>query len=87
MVDKGFIHIQPDLRQKGVKLYCPPFNTKVQFSKTDVEMTRRIASEMEQIKNFRILQGVIPLALSEFADHVFFVCTALTNLMPPLVAD
>jgi len=42
---------------------------------------------MEQIKNFRILQGVIPLALSEFADHVFFVCTALTNLLPPLVAD
>ena len=94
MVDKWFIHIQPDLRQKGVKLYCPPFNTKVQFSKTEVEMTRRIASarihverKMEQIKNFRILQGVIPLALSEFADHVFFVCSALTNLLPPLVAE
>jgi len=44
MVDKGCIHIQPDLRQKGVKLYCPPLNTKIQFSKTEVEMTRRIES-------------------------------------------
>ena len=93
MVDKGFIHIHSDLRPKGVKLYCPPFKTKTQFSKTEVECTRRIASarihverKMEQIKNFRILQGVIPLAISEYADHIFFVCAALTNLLPQLVS-
>ena len=44
MVDKGFIHIQPDLKPLGVKLYCPPFKTKQQFSKTEVETTRRISS-------------------------------------------
>lgn len=94
MVDKGFIHIQSDLKPLGVKLYCPPFKSKIQFSKAEVETTRRIASarihverKMEQIKNFRILQGVMPLAVSDFADHIFFICTAMTNLLPPLVSD
>ena len=71
MVDKGFIHLKSELAKKQVKLYCPPFKTKEQFTKEEVELTRRIASarihverKMEQIKNFRILQGVLPLALS-----------------------
>lgn len=92
MADKGFVHLHADLKNKGVKLYCPPFKTDVQFSKAQVEVTRRIASarihverKMEQIKNFRILMGVMPLALSDFAEEIFFVCAALTNLLPPLV--
>lgn len=94
MVDKGFIHIQSDLKKKGVKLYCPPFMSakRNQFSKSEVECTRRIASarihverKMEQIKNFRILQGILPISLSSKADAIFFVCSALTNLLPPLV--
>jgi hypothetical protein len=62
------IHLKSDLSKKGVKLYCPPFKTKDQFTKEEVECTRRIASarihverKMEQIKNFRILQGTLPL--------------------------
>lgn len=58
----------------------------------EVESTRRIASagihakrKMEQIKNFRILQGVIPISLCDIVDEVFFVCASLTNLLPPLV--
>lgn len=31
VVDKGFIHIQSDLKPLGVKLYCPPFKSKIQF--------------------------------------------------------
>ena len=92
MVDKGFINIKDDLHQKGVKLYCPPFLTKSQFSKKEVEMTRRIASarihverKMEQIKNFRILQGVLPLSLCDISDEIFFICAALTDLLPALV--
>lgn len=94
MVDKGFIHIANDLKCKGVKLYCPPFKSELQFSRSEVETTRRIASarihverKMEQIKNFRILQGIMPLAISDFADQIFFVCAALTNLLPPLVSE
>lgn len=92
MVDKGFIHLKPDLEKLGVKLYCPPFKTKDQFTKLEVEMTRRIASarihverKMEQIKNFRLLQGILPIALSKQANEIFHICCALTNLWPPLV--
>ncbi|WAR12334.1 hypothetical protein MAR_026514 [Mya arenaria] len=93
MVDKGFIHLKPDLVKKDVQLYCPPLKTKEQFTKEEVNVTRRIASarihverKMEQIKNFRILQSVMPLALNKIADEIFFVCGALTNLLPPLVS-
>lgn len=92
MVDKGFVHLRTDFRPKKIKLYCPPFKTNEQFTKSEVEMTRRIASarihverKMEQIKNFRILQGILPLALSDIADEIFFVCSAMTNLLPPLI--
>lgn len=94
MADKGFVHIQQDLEKMGVKLYCPPFKTKSQFSKEEVEINRRIASarihverKMEQIKNFRILQGLLPLALAPIANDLFFVCAALTNVLPPLVGQ
>lgn len=93
MVDKGFIHIPNDLKGKGVKLYCPPSKSELQFSSSEVETTRiasaRIHGErkMEQIKNFRILQGIMPHAISEFADQISLVCAALTNLLPPLVSD
>ena len=92
MADKGFINIEGDLQKLGVKLYVPPLKTNTQLSKSDVEKTRRIASarihverKMEQIKNFRILHGVLPLSLSKSANEIFFVCAALTNLLPPLV--
>lgn len=80
MVDKGFIHIQSDLKAIGVKLYCPPFKSKIQFSKGEVQTTRRIASarfhverKMEQIKKIHILQGVMPLAFNDFPDHIFLL--------------
>ncbi|WAR17919.1 hypothetical protein MAR_032513 [Mya arenaria] len=79
--------------KKDVKLYCPPFKTKEQFTKEEVNLTRRNASarthverKMEQLKNFRILQVVMPLALNKIADKIIFVCGALTYLLPPLVS-
>lgn len=90
MVDKGFT-ISELLKEKKVKLYMPPFRKENKFTKSQVETTRRIASarihverKMEQIKNYRILQGIMPLSLSGVADELFFVCAALTNLQPPL---
>ena len=89
MVNKGFIHIANDWNSKGVKLYCPPFKSELQFSRGELETTRRIASarihverKMEQINFFRILQGIMPLAISDLAEQIFFVCAALTNLLP-----
>ena len=92
--DKGFFHLNTAFKTKGIKMYCPPFMSAAikQFTKEQIEFTRRVASarihverKMEQIKNFRILQGIMPLSLSGVADSIFFVCSALTNLLPPLI--
>lgn len=94
MDDKSFIHIANGLKSKGVKRYCPPVKSELQSSRSEVETTCRIASarihvdrKMEHIKNFRILQGIMPLAISDFADQIFFVYASLTNLLPPLVSE
>ena len=75
MADEGFIHIKTYLDfKKGAKLYCPLFKTKNQFTEEEVQNTRRIASarihveKMEQIKNFKLLQGIIPLTLAPIAN-------------------
>ena len=39
MIDQGFIHIANDLKCKDVKLYCPPFKSKVQSCRWAVETT------------------------------------------------
>lgn len=46
---------------------------------------RILERKMEPINNFRILQGVIPLAISHLAEDLFLVRGALTNLLPPLI--
>ena len=70
MANKGFL-IQDLLDPLGVTLNMPPKrDSNRQLSRQEVEETRRIAEvrihverKMEQIKNFRILQGVIPACL------------------------
>ena len=66
-------------------------SSKKQMSRKQVEETRRIASvrihverKMEQIKNFRILQGVIPSSEWHHANNIVIICAVLTNLEPPL---
>jgi hypothetical protein len=87
--------LKSDLEKKNAKLYCPPFmSSKAQFSKSEVEFTKRIASarihmerKIEQTKNFRILQGVTTISLSGIFDSIFFACSALTSLLRPLVKE
>lgn len=57
-----------------------------------MEQTRRIANlrihverAMERIKNFRIIQGVMPISMSERVSKIVFVVCALCNLLPPLI--
>lgn len=92
MADKGFV-ISDLTTPKGVKLTIPPFKKKDrQFSKREVRETKNIANlrihverQMERIKNFRILQGVMPITMSHQATKIWKTCTRLTNLQPPLV--
>ena len=70
MADKGFL-ISDLTTTKGVHLIIPPFKRKKKpLSKSEVQQTRDIANlrihverEMERIKNFRILQGIMPITM------------------------
>lgn len=39
---------------------------------------------IERLKNFRILEGNIPLSMVHISDQMVEVCAALCNLLPPL---
>ncbi|XP_056000001.1 uncharacterized protein LOC130048037 [Ostrea edulis] len=91
MVDKGFL-ISDLTTPKGVEIIIPPFKRNGRFSRREVEETRRIANlrihverANERVKNFRILQGTMPITLSKVASKTFKICVALSNLQPPLV--
>ncbi len=92
MADKGFT-IEDLLEPVNIILNMPPMReSDRQLSRKEVEQTRRIAAvrihierKMEQIKNFRILQGIIPATEWHNADNIVLICAALTNLEPPLV--
>ena len=92
MADRGF-DIQDLLVEKRAILNIPPFlRDRDQLTVEEEAETRQIASvrihverAIERIKNFRILQGVIPLSLHEQLDHIWFICCILTNFLPQLV--
>lgn len=90
MADKGFL-ISDILVERGVKLIIPPLRNK-KFLRNDIEETRRIANlriyvemAIERVKNFRILQGVMPITMSRQASEIWKICASLANLQPPLV--
>ena len=88
MADRGF-DIQDELAIRGVRLNILPFlKGKSQLSESELVETRRIASvrihverAMERIKNFHILDQIIPSSMSNIA---FFVCAVLSNFRPSL---
>lgn len=93
MADKGFV-INDLTTPKGVELIMPPFKKKNrQLSKREVNQTRAIANlrihverQMERIKNFKILQGIMPITMAPQVSKIWKICVRLTNLQPQLVA-
>ncbi|XP_063418869.1 uncharacterized protein LOC134701663 [Mytilus trossulus] len=91
MADKGFTI--EDLLPADIGLNVPPrVSTKRQMSSKDFFKTTNIASarivvemKMEQIKNFNILNSGIPLSEAHLSEQIVLICTALTNLLPPLL--
>jgi len=92
MADKGFT-IGDLLAKKGAFLQIPPFlANKQQFTSTEVELTKTIARvrihverAIGRVKQFHILDPVIPISLNSSISSIFRVCCFLSNLHPPLV--
>ncbi|XP_062567145.1 uncharacterized protein LOC134229407 [Saccostrea cucullata] len=91
MGDKGFL-IADLCTPNGIHLIIPPLKKHGRLTKSEVEKTRRIANlrihverAMERIKNFKIIQGVVPISLHDKVSKIVFVVCALCNLMPPLI--
>ena len=92
MADKGFL-ISDLCTPRGVSLIIPPFNKqKKRFLPHEVEATKTIANlsihaerEIERIKNFRVLTGVVPISIASQASKIWKICVRLTNLSAPLV--
>ena len=92
MADKGF-DIRKEVEETGLKLNIPPFaKSGVQMNQHDVCLTQKIAKHrvhversIRRIKSFKILSGRIPLSMLSAIDQIWFVCSFLTNFMPPCI--
>lgn len=92
MGDKGF-DIAREVEETGLKLNIPPFaKSGCQMPKHDVLLTQKIARHrvhveraIRRIKSFKILSGHIRLALMSSIDQIWYVCSFLTNFMPPCI--
>lgn len=93
MADKGFT-IGDLLAKKEAFLQIPPFlSDKGQFNQHEIDLTKQIARvrihverAIGRVKQFHILDPVIPLSLKTRISSVFRVCCFLSNLGPPLVS-
>ena len=93
MADKGFL-IQDMLAPLGVRLNVPPvLKSNSQMAPEDVILTKKIAQlrihverAIGRVKEFRILQGVLPAAMWDSINQIVYVCCMLTNFNAPLVS-
>lgn len=92
MVDKGFT-IRKEIEDLGLQLLIPPFaSSDKQLSSADVLLTKRIACRrvhveraIARIKIFKIVSRKVQLCFFKSIDQIWFVCSSLTNFMPPLI--
>ncbi|CAC5389769.1 unnamed protein product [Mytilus coruscus] len=91
MADRGF-EIE-DILLEGITLNIPPFKrSNRQLKPNDVEDTINIAyvrihveRAIGRIKNYHILDGILPLSLSHVSNQIVKVVSFLTCFLPPVV--
>jgi hypothetical protein len=86
IADKGF-NVESLFKDIPISINIPTFRiTGQQFSREDVQETRRIASEkihveraIGRLKKFKILRNIIPITLLDSINQIHTVCCMLTN--------
>ena len=92
MADKGFSN-KDDFLFEGAQLITPEILKKdTQFTVAKNVVNAEISNArihvervIRRMKDFKILQGPIPLSLADIVDNIFVVCGCLVNLMGILV--
>ena len=92
MADKGFSN-KDDFLILGAELITPEilrkdtqFNTSKNIVNAEISNARiHVERVIGRMKEFKILQGPIPLSLADIVDQILVVCGALVNLMGILV--
>ncbi|CAC5412803.1 unnamed protein product [Mytilus coruscus] len=92
MADRSF-PIQSDLVMRQAKLIIPPpGHGSEQMTKENVLKTKAVANvrihverAISRIKCFKILKNTLPITLVPLANEIFTICSAVSNLQPPLV--
>lgn len=92
MADKGF-DIEPEVTDCKLVLNIPPFARQgFQMNEDDAMFQKKIAKHrvhveraIRRIKTFKIISGRIPVSLMSSIDQIWFVCSFLTNFMPPCI--
>ena len=93
MADKGFL-IQDTFAPIGVRLNIPPLlHSSSQMAPEDVVVTKKIVQlrvhverAIGRIKEYHILQNILPSSMWDSINEIIFVCCMLTNFGPPLVS-
>ena len=93
MADRGF-EIVGLLASRKATLNIPPFlGSGKQFTMHETIETRRIAQlcipverAIVRAKQFRMLQGILPIKLANVASDVFTICL-LTNFLLPIISS
>lgn len=94
MADRGF-DLRELLEARKATLNIPPFlGQRQQLTSQEVEETRCIAElriyverAIGRVKQFCILNGVVPITLAKHLSNIFTVCCYLTNFLPPIINE
>ena len=95
MADRGF-NVCKELQAKGIGLRIPSFlgSDRAQLSAKEVTQARRIAEArihveraIQRIKEFKMLQGEVDIALVHILEQIFQVCAFMTSFQCPIVKD
>ena len=67
---------------------CPQFSTNEVFETQEIASLRiHVERSIGRVKNFHILDGVMPITLQPLVTKIFQVICWLTNLDVPLITN